>query len=74
MTTIDQESVENGAAIITASKNPVIWAGGGVHSSEASNELLALAEYLQIPILTTPEGKGSISDQHYLSIGTPQSR
>ena len=71
---INQKSVENGAAIITSSKNPVIWAGGGVHLSEASNELLALAEYLQIPILTTPEGKGSISDQHYLSIGTPQSR
>ena len=71
---INQKSVENGAAIIISSKNPVIWAGGGVHLSEASNELLALAEYLQIPILTTPEGKGSISDQHYLSIGTPQSR
>ena len=33
-----------------------------------------MAEYLQAPVLTTPEGKGAISDKHYLSIGTPQGR
>ena len=74
LTKIDVHSVEKAAAIIVGSKNPVIWAGGGINLSEASNELLALAEYLQIPVLTTNEGKGSISDHHYLSIGTPQSR
>ena len=71
---IDDKIVENAAKIISESKNPVIWAGGGIHLSGASDELLTLAEYLQIPVLTTPEGKGSISDQHYLSIGVPQSR
>ena len=74
VTTVNQRSLKNAATIIAASKNPVIWAGGGIHSSGASNELLALAEYLQIPVLNTPEGKGSISDKHYLSIGTPQGR
>ena len=62
------------ADIICKAKNPIIWAGGGVNLSKSSNELLALAEYLQIPVLTTPEGKGSISDKHYLSIGTPHGR
>jgi len=60
--------------ILVKAKNPVIWAGGGVHLSNASKELLTLAEYLQIPVITTPEGKGSISDKHYLSIGSPQGR
>ena len=73
-TNIDIRSVENAAKIILKAKKPVIWAGGGVHLSAASNKLLELAEYLQIPVLTTPEGKGSISDKHYLSIGTPQGR
>ncbi len=71
---VNKKSLKKAAIIITKSKNPVIWAGGGIHLSGASKELLTLAEYLQIPILTTPEGKGSISDKHYLSIGTPQTR
>tara|TARA_B100002051_G_C16741073_1_gene644349 strand:+ start:1274 stop:2938 length:1665 start_codon:yes stop_codon:yes gene_type:complete len=76
---IKKENIKNklitrAAKIICKAKNPVIWAGGGVHISQASKTLLGLAEYLQMPVLTTPEGKGSISDKHYLSIGTPQGR
>ena len=71
---IRRKSIISATKILINSKNPVIWAGGGVHISKASDELLALAEYLQIPVLTTPEGKGSISDKHYLSLGSPQGR
>lgn len=72
--TIDGSSIEEAAGLISNSKTPVIWAGGGIHTSSASTELLEIAEYLQIPVLTTPEGKGAISDRHYLSLGTPQGR
>lgn len=71
---INKKSLEKAVRIISKSKNPVIWAGGGIHLSEASDKLLALAQYLQIPVLTTPEGKGSISDKHYLSIGSLKGR
>ena len=71
---IKNVSLTKATNILIKAKKPVIWAGGGVHISNASKELLSLAEYLQIPILTTPEGKGSISDKHYLSIGSPQGR
>jgi len=71
---IDGSSIEEAAGLLVSSSNPVIWAGGGVNLSDASTELLSLAEYLQIPVLTTAEGKGSISDKHYLSLGTPQGR
>ena len=71
---INTKHLEQAVEIILKSKNPVIWAGGGVHLSNSSKELLDLSEYLQIPVLTTPEGKGSISDEHYLSIGSPQGR
>ena len=72
--TVDGEAIEEAAALINEARTPIIWAGGGIHSSEASEILLRFAEYLQIPILTTPEGKGAISDRHYLSLGTPQGR
>ncbi len=71
---VDGASIEECAALIMESKDPVIWAGGGVHLSGASDQLLALAQYLQIPVLTTPEGKGAISDRNYLSLGAPQGR
>ena len=71
---IDGSSIEEAAGLLVSSVSPVIWAGGGVNLSDASSELISLAEYLQIPVLTTAEGKGSISDKHYLSLGTPQGR
>ena len=52
----------------------VIWAGGGANSEGASGALTRLAEYLQAPVITTSEGKGAISDRHYLSLGTPRAR
>jgi hypothetical protein len=69
---IDGAAIEEAADLVTEAKNPAIWAGGGGHSSGASETLQRFAEYLQIPILTTPEGKGPISDKHYLSLGTPK--
>jgi len=71
---VNTKSLNKATKILVNSKKPVIWAGGGVHTSEASGELLTLAEYLQIPVITTAEGKGSISDKHYLSLGSPQGR
>ena len=71
---VDGAAIEEPAALIAEAQNPVIWAGGGVHTSGASEILLRLAEYLQIPVLPTPEGKGAISDRHHLSLGTPQGR
>ena len=39
-------------------------------SSGASDALVAVAEHLQAPVIATSEGKGVITDRHYLSIGT----
>jgi acetolactate synthase-1/2/3 large subunit len=52
----------------------VIWAGGGAESVEAAAALTRLAEHLQAPVITTSEGKGAISDKHYLSIGVPRAQ
>jgi acetolactate synthase-1/2/3 large subunit len=63
------ESIRQGAQILADAANPLIWAGGGVHSSRASEALLKVAEHLQAPVITTPEGRGAISDLHSLSLG-----
>ena len=47
----------------------MIFAGGGVGLSGAERELVALAERLDAPVVTTPSGRGSISEEHRLSFG-----
>jgi len=64
-----RNELEHAATLLGEAANLVIWAGGGVISSGASASLLALAELLQAPVITTSEGKGAISDRHYLSLG-----
>lgn len=63
-------SIKRGVDLIAESKNPLLWGGGGVISSGASAEFVELAEHLQAPVITTGEGRGSISDKNYLSIGS----
>ena len=63
------ERVRQAAQILAGAANPLIWAGGGVISSEASAALQQLAERLQAPVITTAEGKGAISDRHPLALG-----
>nr|WP_242490803.1 thiamine pyrophosphate-binding protein [Priestia endophytica] len=54
--------------IIEASR-PVIWAGGGVISANASKELQKLAEMLGAAVITSQSGKGSIPEDHKQCIG-----
>jgi len=66
----DPASISKAARIIASAKRPLIWAGGGTISSEAGDELVHLAEYIQIPVIMTAEGKCAISDKHPLSLGS----
>ncbi len=43
--------------------------GGGGISAKAFSEILELAELLAIPILTTPCGRGIVSEDHPLAVG-----
>ena len=65
------EEITNISKIILSAKNPIIIAGAGVLYSEATKELAEFAELLQIPVMTTMEGKSSISERnHPLALGS----
>ena len=64
------ERVAEAARLLREARRPLIWAGGGVIASEASEDLVRLAERLQAPVVTTAEGKGAISDRHPLALGS----
>jgi acetolactate synthase I/II/III large subunit len=61
--------IDRTAEVLLAAKNPVIYAGGGVHLSGANAALAAVAEYLQAGVIASPEGKGAVSDASDLALG-----
>ena len=65
----DPAAVEAAADLVVAAERPVIWAGGGVVASGASDELLRLAELTGAPVLTSQAGKGSMPTDHPLHVG-----
>ena len=65
----DPESVSRAVELLVKAQKPLIWAGGGAILSDGSAELQDLAEALGAPVVTTPEGKGAISEDHLLSLG-----
>ncbi len=57
------------AEVINNSKRPVVYAGGGIISSDSSKELLELAEKGNLPVTTTLMGLGGFPEDHNLSLG-----
>ena len=63
------KQIKQATALIETSKRPLLYAGGGIVSSHACQELKALAEAMQIPVVTTLLGKGCFPSSHPLSLG-----
>lgn len=65
----DAQRIEEAIQLLKAAKRPVIIAGGGVHYSEAWDELANFAEKFGIPIAETHAGKGAIRNDSDLLVG-----
>lgn len=65
----DPEQLQQAVQALLQSRRPVFLAGGGVHISGAADELVALAERLQAPVVNSISGKGIIAEDHPLSFG-----
>ncbi|MBA2253486.1 MAG: thiamine pyrophosphate-binding protein, partial [Chloroflexi bacterium] len=59
--------VERAAALLREARSPVIVAGGGVITADASDLLTQLASRLGAPVVTTWMGKGAIDETHELN-------
>ncbi len=65
------ESVRDAAALIAESTSPVLYVGGGMIKSNASAELMKLAELTGAPVVTTLMALGSFPDSHPQHLGMP---
>ena len=70
---LDGEPADIKAAVelMLAAKRPVLYVGGGVLSARGADELRALAEKLNIPVVTTLMPRGALPDSHELNLGMP---
>jgi acetolactate synthase-1/2/3 large subunit len=62
--------ITEAAQVLLEARSPIIHAGQGVLYAEATGELVELAEFLQIPVMTTLEGKGAFPEDHPLALGS----
>ena len=67
--TCGSDLVNKAAELLLGTDKPCIIAGHGSVLSEASRELVKLAELLNAPVATTANGKGVIPADHPLSVG-----
>jgi acetolactate synthase I/II/III large subunit len=61
--------IKQAAKLIMTAKRPVIYAGGGVITAEASGVLREFAKLLGFPVTTTLLAKGAFPETHRLSLG-----
>lgn len=65
----DEAELQRAVDALQSARRPVIVAGGGVHYSDATKELLAFAEKHQIPVTETQAGKSALAWDHPLNLG-----
>src|SRR2546428_4676013 len=66
---INNDDLERAAEILAKAERPILFGGGGIRISNASQQFQALAELLMSPVITTLQGKGSIPEDHPLALG-----
>jgi acetolactate synthase-1/2/3 large subunit len=64
----NSQQIKRAAKLIMSAKRPVLYVGGGAVQSEAQDELIELAELMNIPVTTTNMGKGAFPELHPLAL------
>lgn len=65
------KQVAAAAQLLADAKRPVLYVGGGIIRSGASDELIALAEATNTPVVTTLMARGAFPDSHTQHLGMP---
>ncbi len=66
----DETLLSEAADLLKQSEKPLIIAGGGVHYSEATEELQMFAEKTGIPVAETQAGKSAMPHDHPQNLGS----
>jgi acetolactate synthase I/II/III large subunit len=66
---LDEDTASEIVQTLAAAQKPVIYAGGGVLLAQASEELQAFVDHLNIPVAHSLMGKGVLPDDHPLILG-----
>ncbi|HEX4403168.1 MAG TPA: acetolactate synthase large subunit [Galbitalea sp.] len=65
------KQIQAAAQLLFEAKRPILYVGGGVIRSNASKELLVLAEKIGAPVVTTLMARGAFPDSHKQHLGMP---
>jgi acetolactate synthase I/II/III large subunit len=66
---IDEHAVMDAAKTLSAAERPLLLVGSGARNERTANLIGILAAALQIPVVTTPKGKGIFPETDPLSLG-----
>src|SRR5690349_19005723 len=66
----DPRDIDDAVKQLMSARTPMIIAGQGVLYAEATQELVALAELLEVPVMTTTDGKSGFPEDHPLALGS----
>jgi acetolactate synthase I/II/III large subunit len=61
----DPELIDKAASLLAEARKPLLFVGSGAIA--AGEEVLAIAERLEAPVVSFTGGKGIVSDRHYLA-------
>ena len=65
------KQIQAAAQLIAEARKPVLYVGGGIIRSRASEELKTLAETIGAPVVTTLMARGAFPDSHPQHLGMP---
>ncbi|MHB1475092.1 MAG: acetolactate synthase large subunit [Dermatophilaceae bacterium] len=65
------KQIREAARLIREARRPVLYVGGGVIRSRASELLRQFVDLTQIPVVTTLMARGAVPDSHPLNLGMP---
>ncbi|PON17922.1 hypothetical protein C2W62_10650 [Candidatus Entotheonella serta] len=66
----NEQDILEAAKVLLDADHPIIVAGQGVLYAEATDELVELAELIQVPVMTTLAGKSGFPEKHPLALGS----
>ncbi|MBN9092388.1 thiamine pyrophosphate-dependent enzyme [Pandoraea pnomenusa] len=67
---LDSKALDAAAKLMNEARLPVIYVGGGIFHTDATEHLQALAEKIGAPVVMSDNGRGALSDRHPLAMNS----